>query len=222
MNDKARTVVRASAAAIPVIGGPLEVVVEDVWQPRWLRQGREFVEQLADDVEAMGAELYASVDELREALEQPEVSEVFYRAGQIASVSSHTATRRRCRAAVLNTIRQPQNAAYNLRFVRLIDELAPAHFALLVLLADPAGNTAFASKVENTTMGSMSGPVAEVLAYDDGFVQMLSADLSGRGLGEVPSGMMSAQGLLSKRTTDLGDRLLEFVRLPVAGDDTDN
>lgn len=221
MNDKARTVVRASAAAIPVIGGPLAVVLEEVWQPRWLRQGREFVEQLADDVEAMGAELYASVAELQKALEQPEVSEVFYRAGQIASVSSHTATRRRCRAAVLNTIRQPQNAAYNLRFVRLIDELAPAHFTLLALLEDPAGDAAFASKVESTMMGSMSGPVAEVLGYDDGFVQMLSADLSRRGLGEVPSGMMSGQGLLAKRTTDLDDRFLEFVRLPVAGDDTD-
>ena len=222
MTHTARTVIRASAATMPVIGGPLAVVIEDVWQPRWLRQGREFVEQLADDVEAMGAELYASVDELREALEQPEVSEVFYRAGQIASVSSHTATRRRCRAAVLNTIRQPQNAAYNLRFVRLIDELAPAHFTLLALLEDPTGSTAFASKVENTMMGSMSGPIAEVLDYDESFVQMLSADLSRRGLGEVPSGMMSAQGLLAKRTTDLGDRLLEFVRLPVAGDHTDD
>ena len=222
MNDKARTVVRASATAVPVIGGPLAVVIEEVWQPRWLHQGREFVEQLADDVEAMGTELYASVDELREALEQPEVSEVFYRAGQIASVSSQTASRRRCRAAVLNTVRQPQNAAYNLRFVRLIDELAPAHFTLLALLEDPAGNPAFASLVENTMMGGMSGPVAEVLGYDDGFVQMLSADLSRRGLGEVPSGMMSAPGLLSKRPTDLGDQLLEFVRLPVAGNDTDN
>jgi hypothetical protein len=61
-----------------------------------------------------------------------------------------------------------------------------------------------------------------VLGYDDGFVQMLSADLSPRGLGEVPSEMMSAQGLLSKRTTDLGDWLLEFVRLPVAGVHADN
>lgn len=71
MNDKARTVVIASAAAMPAIGGPLAVVIEEVWQPRWLRQGREFVEQLAEDVEAMGAELYASVDELREALVTP-------------------------------------------------------------------------------------------------------------------------------------------------------
>jgi len=222
MNDTARTVVRASAAAMPVIGGPLAVVIEDVWQPRWLRQGREFVEQLADDVEAMGVELYASVDELREALEQPEVSEVFYRAGQIASVASQTATRRRCRAAVLNTIRQPQDAAYNLRFVRLIDELSPAHFALLAFLKDPGGNTAFASRVEDILSGSMSGPLAEVLDYEEGFVQMLSADLSRLGLGEVPSAMMSPQGLLAKRTTDLGDRLLEFVRLPVPDDDTDS
>jgi hypothetical protein len=177
MRDTARTLVRASAAAMPVIGGPLAVVIEEVWQPRWLRQGREFVEQLADDVEAMGAELYASVDELREALEQPEVSEVFHRAGQIASVSSQAATRRRCRAAVLNAMRQSQNAAYNLRFVRLIDELAPAHFTLLALLEGPAGNTEFASQVENTMGGSMSRPVAEVLGYDEGFVQMLSADL---------------------------------------------
>ena len=204
---------------MPVIGGPLAVVIEDAWQPRWLRQGREFVEQLAHDVEVMGADLYASVDELREALALPEVSEVFHRAGQIASISSQTATRRRCRAAVLNTVRQPQNAAYNLRFVRLIDELAPAHFTLLALLEDPSGHADFASKVENT-MGSMFGPTAEVLGYDDGFVQMLSADLSRRGLGEIPSGMMSAQGLLSKRTTDLGDRLLEFVRLPLGEEAT--
>ena len=30
--------------------------------------------------------------------------------------------------------------------------------------------------------------------------------------------MMSGQGLLAKRTTDLGERLLAFVRHPVAGD----
>ena len=106
--------------------------------------------------------------------------------------------------------------------MRLIYELVPAHFTLLALLEDPAGNTAFASKVENAMMGSMSGPVADVLGYDDGFVQMLSADLSRRGLGEVPSGMMSAQGLLSKRTTDLGDWLLGFLRLPVEGVHADN
>lgn len=71
-------------------------------------------------------------------LNRPEVAEVFHRAGRIATISAHAATRRRCRAAVLNTIRQPQDAAYNLRFVRLIDELAPTHFALLGIARRPA------------------------------------------------------------------------------------
>lgn len=218
MGDKARAVVRAAAAAIPYVGGPLAVALEEFWQPRWLDQGKEFLEQLAEDVETMGSELYASVDELHEALDRADVAEVFHRAGRIAAVSAHAATRRRCRAAVLNAIRQPQNAAYNLRFVRLIDELAPAHFTLLALLEDPSANATFRGKVENTMMGGMSSPVGQTLGYDDDFVKMLGDDLARRGLGELPSGMMSGQGLLAKRTTDLGDRLLAFVRHPVAGD----
>lgn len=50
-------------------------------------------------------------------------------------------------------------------------------------------------------------------------MRTLSADLQRVGLGEVPLAMMSPQGLLAKRTTPLGDRFLEFVRHPVAGDD---
>lgn len=214
-----RTAVRAAAAAIPGIGGPVAVVLEDVWMPLWQRNVQDYVEQLGADLEEMAGELYSDVDELREKLSDERVAEVFHRAAQTARVTSSVATRRRCRAAVISAIRQPENASVNLRFVRLIEELTPAHFTLLSFLQDPAANAEYQSEVSNIMSGGATAPTARALRYSEDFLRILSTDLDRLGLGELPSGMMTGQGLLAKRTTSLGDRLLEFVRHPIPGDE---
>lgn len=159
-----RTVVRTAAAAIPGVGGPIAVVLDDVWMPRWQRNVQDFVEQLGADVEQMAGELYEGVEDLREKLSDERVAEVFHRGAQTARVASSQATRRRCRAAVISAIRQPENASVILRFVRLIDELTPAHFSLLALLQDPSVNESYAAAVENVMAGGAMGPAARALA----------------------------------------------------------
>lgn len=213
-----RTAVRAAAAALPGIGGPVAVVLDDVWIPRWQQNVHDFIEQLGSDLEEVAVELFADVDEIKAWLADERVAEVFHRAAQTARVTSSTATRRRCRAAVINAMRQPENAAMNLRFVQLIDELTPGHFALLTLLEDPSANASYAGEVGKVISGGSAAPAAKALDYTEDFVRMLNADVQRLGLGSFPQGMMTAQGLLAKRTSDLGDKLLSFVRHPVAGD----
>jgi len=212
--DVPRAVVAAAASAVPIVGGPLGVVLQEVWAPRWQRNTVEFVEELADDVEVLAME----AEELRLKLEDEGVAEVFYRAGRTAQISSHAATRRRCRAAVLNAARQPENASLNLRFVRMIDELTPAHFTLLKFLQDPAADEAFSAALQKIMGGSIVGPTAEAVGYSEEHIQLMNGDLSRLGLGQFPGGMITGNGMLSKRTTDLGDKLLAFVEHPVAGD----
>lgn len=182
------------------------------------RNVHAFIEQLGADLEEMAGERYTDVAELQAKLDDGRVAEVFHRAAQTARIASSTATRRRCRAAVLNTIRQPENASMNLRFVRLIDELTPAHFTLLAFLKEPGAHTEYQAAVSNIMSGGAVAPTAKALGYSEEFLRMLSADLQRLGLGELPSAMMTSQGLLAKRTTDLGDQLINFVRHPVAGD----
>ena len=150
--DLKRAVVTAGAAAVPIVGGPLAVVLSETWPDRWRRNATEFINGVAEDVEELAFEMAT----IEQRLAEEDVSEIFYVARQTAQVASHPATRRRCRNAVVNAIRQPENAARNLRMVRLIDELSPAHFSLLVLLRDPMANQAYAAAVQGTTMGSMS------------------------------------------------------------------
>lgn len=218
----ARTVVRAAAAAIPGIGGPVAVVLEDVWLPAWQRNVRDFIEHLGSDVQEMASELYSNVAELQDKLSDERVAEVFHRSAQTARIASSAATRRRCRAAVLSAIRQPERSSMNLRFVRLIEELTPAHFTLLAFLQEPAANEEYQTQVGMASVTSVAigavAPAATALGYSEEFLRMLSADLQRLGLGELPSAMMSGQGVLAKRSTDLGDQLLDFVRHPVAGD----
>jgi hypothetical protein len=211
--------VRTVAAALPAIGGRIAVVLDDVWMPRWQRNVQDCVEQLGSDLEQMAGELYEDIADLQDKLNDERVAEVFHRAAQTARVASSVATRRRCRAAVINSIRQPENASVNLRFVRLIDELTPVHFTLLSLLQNPSAHEEYRSAVGSILSGGAFGPAVQALNYSEDLLRMLSADLQRIGLGELPSGIMSAQGLLAKRTTVLGDRFLDLVRHPVAGDD---
>jgi hypothetical protein len=78
---------------------------------RWNRMAQdnivEFVTGIEDDLE----ELAFDVATLEDRLDHGYVSEVFAVAGRTAQFSSHAATRRRCRNAVVNAIRQPQRAA---------------------------------------------------------------------------------------------------------------
>jgi hypothetical protein len=212
--DVTRAVVAAAVSALPIVSGPLGVVLQELWAPQWQRNTVEFVEQLAHDVE----ELAIEAEELRLQLEDEGVAEVFYRAGRTAQISSHAATRRRCRAAVLNAARQPEHASLNLRFVRMIDELTPAHFTLLKFLQDPGANEGFSSAVQNIQVGSMVDPTAEAVGYSKEHIQLMHGDLSRLGLGQIPGGMISGKGMLARRTSELGDKLLAFVEHPVAGD----
>ena len=105
-------------------------------------------------------------------------------------------------------------------FLRYIDELTVWHIRILVLFQDPPKHLAARGLGTNYYMGSGSQVLEDVypeLKSKRELYDQIAADLSARELvsGNFLHGMMSAQGMVTKRTTPLADEFLAFIADPL-------
>jgi hypothetical protein len=218
--DAALGVSRAALAAIPIVGGSITEVVSMVLAPSIGRRRDEWLKELADGLD----EVERKVEGFKiENLGQDEnfVSAVIE--ASRSAVSTHKSEKRvALRNALLNIAlhRGPEEDQQQM-FLRYIDEFTIWHVRILALFRDPPKYLAAKSVRPNYYMGGGSQVLEDVYPELKGqreLYDQISSDLNARGLFNSPHFLhttMSAQGMVSKRTTPLADRFLDFITSPV-------
>ena len=218
--DIAYEVGRAIVAAIPVAGGSLQVVFENVFTAPIERRKAAWL-----------AELVGVIEELQRRVEGLEAStlgqnEAFVttamQASQVALRNHQREKLDALRHAVLHSgLPGAPSDDEQAIFVRLIDELTPWHLRILTFLDDPE-QWMREHGIANPGwgMGGVSTVLehcfSELVGQRELYDQML-ADLQSAGLAAAGSYLhatMTGQGMLASRTTGIGKRFLSFITSP--------
>lgn len=215
--DVAREVGRAIVSAIPVAGGPVQVVFENVFAAPLDKRRQAWLEELAEVV----SELQDRVDGLTpEKLAQDQVFvTVALQASQIAIRNHQNEKLEALRNAVLNAgLPNSPHEDEQMIFLRLIDQLTPWHLRVLALLNNP---TDWMERHQLANPGWGAGGVSTVIEFcfpelrgqRDTYDQIIR-DLQADGLmgqGQFTGLTMTGRGMLESRTTDRGKRFLRYI-----------
>jgi hypothetical protein len=141
---------------------------------------------------------------------------------QIATRNHHKEKIEALRNAILNTaIGNAPDEDLQLMFLNAIDRLAPWHLRILDYFKDP---TAFLLKKElkqDSVMGGASYGLTQAfpeLKDQLDFYHLVVTDLISMGFlqpGSYLNTIMSQSGVYSKRTTNIGDQFLAFIKSPL-------
>lgn len=218
--DTAREVGKAIVSAIPVAGGPLQVLFENVFAAPIEKRKQVWLEQLTQVV----TELQRKVEGLTpEKLAKDEIFiTVAMQASQIAIRNHHQEKLEALRNAVLNSVLPNSPEEYEqLIFLRLIDQLTPWHLSILALLSGPEQWMA-RNSINNP--GWSAGGVSTVIEHcfpdlrgkREIYVQLVR-DLQAEGLvgqGQFLHLTMTGRGMLESRIPERGRRFLKFISAP--------
>lgn len=148
-------------------------------------------------------------------------------ASQAAMRTANEEKRNALRNAVLNSaLPNPPEESIQLMYLALVDQFTPWHLRLLTLFQNPAD---WAQEHSTDLKSIYMGGIVDVLeaAFPElkgrrDFYDQVWADLYQKGLVTTESlhATMTSAGLVEKRTSDLGDHFLQFLRAPqsVSGD----
>jgi hypothetical protein len=212
--DYARAGADAGIAAIPVIGGSLQVLAESVIAPSltkrrdtWFRKLHELMSELHAKVDGFDPESLAG-------------DEVFVTAVSDASriaMGTHLEEKldllKNCLAHM--AVDEGRDDFLDLQLFRFVDELTPEHVVVLQYLNNP-GAWFDAKRIERPSlaMGSPSHLMnAAGMPVTGVALEIVLRNLNDRGLANTQSlkTTMTADGAWQSLTTELGRDLLEFV-----------
>lgn len=218
--DTALGASRAVLAAVPVLGGSITEVLSMVLAPAVARRRDEWLKELANGLDAVERQVEGfKIEDL--ANDDAFVSAVID--ASRSAVSTHRDEKRTAlRNALLNiALHRSTDEDQQQMFLRYIDELTVWHIRILELFRDPPKYLAAKGVGNNYYMGSASQVLEDVYPEMKGQKELydqIASDLGSRGLVNSATflhGMMSAQGMVSKRTTPLADRFLDFITNPL-------
>jgi len=218
--DHLHTLARAGISAIPVAGGPAVELFQMLIEPPVRKRQREWMESVAEGLRQLEVHQHCVVEDLKD-------NDVFIDTVMQASQAAiRTANQEKCAAlrnAVLNAATQncPDETRQQV-FVSLVDRFTVWHLRVLVLLSHP--KEWFTEQGKEPPQFTFSGSLDHLLlmAYPElkdhrDLYDLIAKELSQYGLLGVDGfhTMMSASGVMAKRTTKLGDQFLAFITCPV-------
>jgi len=219
--DVAHEVGRAIVSAMPAVGGPLQVLYENVFEAPLDKRKRAWLEELASVVN----ELQERVDGFRpESLADNETFiSVALQASQIALRNHQREKLDALRNAVLNSaLPNSPSEDEQMIFIRLVDDLTTWHLKLLSFLDDPARRMRTHEVLPPDLGGALSRVIElcfpELVGKRD-LYDHLVLDLQTEGLAAAGSylhGVMTRAGMAASRTSSFGKRFLEFISRPDA------
>jgi hypothetical protein len=105
-------------------------------------------------------------------------------------------------------------------FMQMIDEITPMHAVLLRFWNNPSAYPALVERTRNMHIGGSIGPLIQLAIPDvkgqDALVSRANGDLQRLGLADTSAVnvMMTPNGMMSPRITDLGRSFLSFISDP--------
>lgn len=218
--DKAHTLAKAGLASVPVVGGAAAELFAALVTPPLEKRRREWMEQIADSLREL--EQAGAVD-LEDLQSNDSFITTLMQASR-AAVRNHQEEKvDALRNAVLNSaLDKSPGESEEQMFLNLVDRFTVWHLRILKVFQDP---NAWAEEQEidygNVTMGSISTILEKALPKMKGHKELYNQiwqDLNEAGLFNTDSTAttMSRRGMVASRTTDMGDRFLEFIESPDA------
>jgi hypothetical protein len=219
--DVVQGTTRAALAAIPFVGGSITEVLSLVLAPAVARRRDTWLKELADGLE----DAERKIDGFTiESITQDEAFVSAVIEATRSAISTHKDEKRDAlRNGLLNiALHRSTDEDQQQIFLRYIDELTVWHLRILQLFQNPPLHLASKGIKTAYYMGGSSQVLEDVYPELQGkreFYDQVVADLNSRGLFNSPSflhAMMSAQGMVEKRTTPLADAFLAFIADPLA------
>jgi hypothetical protein len=206
----------AAASAVPVAGGPLQVLLESIFtQPleqrrtRWFHELGSVVEEIKKRVDNFDPDTLSSNEAFVTTVAQ---------ATRIAMCNHQAEKLQALRNAVLNSglPGSPSDDEQSI-FLNLVDRLTSWHLRILSLLDNPTRWLSEHGK-ERPSVSAGTGYLLEYcfpgLHDEKELYEQIVKDLQSSGLltgGSYMTSMMSNEGLMQSRTAPLGRRFLSFI-----------
>lgn len=216
--DHIHTFIRAALSVIPTLGGPAVELFSALVMPPLERRRLAWMEDVGKGLSDLLSKNLIVLDDLA-------TNDVFLdtmlQASQAAIRTANKEKREALRNAVLNSaLPNPPDESVQLMYLALVDQFTPWHLRLLALFQNPAEW----AQEHNTDLKSIyMGGIVDVLetAFPElkgrrDFYDQVWADLYQKGLVTTESlhATMTSAGLIEKRTSELGDNFLLFLRAP--------
>ena len=204
----------AAVAAIPVVGGPLAVVVATLFGFSYDRRLTAWREEVFDRIRALekqgvSVEDLANDDAFLDALAQ---------ATRTAEAQSSEEKRRYLADALFNIgAGTPVTADKQAVYLRYLEELTISHMQMLAFLTDPPGFLAERDvpwpNISAGGLGNIVQAGLPELYADKPLLDTVLGDLQRFGLADSPglSAVMTGSGLRAPRGTDKGREFMRFI-----------
>ncbi|MGD0886271.1 MAG: hypothetical protein ABSA46_15615 [Thermodesulfovibrionales bacterium] len=206
MGDAAHALAKAGLSAIPVVGGPAVELFQYVVQPPIEKRRQAWMVQVGEKLQ----ELEAQGLRLEDLQENEQFVTAVMHASQLALRTHQSSKLAALRNAIVNVAKgQAPDEALQHLFLDYVDSLTELHLRILKVFHAP-------SPPPGMSIGGLSNVIEHNIPELRGrreLYDQLWKDIYSRGLVNT-DGLhvtMSGNGLIQKRTTDLGDTFLRFI-----------
>ena len=202
----------------PVVGPAAEILFTEIIAPSLEKRRVEWMNDIADRLQKLEERGGLNLEDLQN---NESFVTTLMQAIQAAIRDHQSEKREALRNAVVNAaLPHAPEESLQQHFINLIDTFTVWHLRLLDLFSDPGAwfqrNNATlpsASSLEQLIMAAWS----ELQDHSD-FLKVIVDELAAKGLfssnGEILRTMMTSHGVLGKRTTEMGDSFLKFIKAP--------
>lgn len=221
----ANTALSAASAVVPGAGYALQQIVKrfigsplEARRSKWFQRVGEGLKELEEKMESF---------DLNRLAEDEDFISIVYQTTD-AAMRAHREEKREalCNVLLNSAIGYQLDEVLRSTFINYVDRFSPLHLRLLKLLADPSASAAMVAQAKNMMMGSQSVVVRAALPESEVSEELfdrITSDLAKEGLidGSLKA-MITAQSLLAKRSTKIGDEFLRFISKPLTVSTNDN
>ncbi len=205
--DAAHAVARGVLGIIPYAGSSAIELLNAVITPPLERRRQAWMTDIGERLEKLEADGFDIA-----ALQKNEefISTLLY-ASHLAIRTHHEEKLAALRNAVINTARnQAPEATLQQMFLDFVDSLTELHLQILKFFQNPGPSI---GEMDLGGLGEVIEGAFPELKGKNAIYEQIGRDLNSRGLtaGVGFGGTMTGSGLAAKRTTDMGDRFLQFI-----------
>ncbi|KFL35171.1 MULTISPECIES: hypothetical protein [unclassified Sulfurospirillum] len=217
--DIAHLVTRSGLGAIPFAGAAAIELLNIVVTPSLEKRRNDWMEEVGEGLRNLEEQMGVVLEELHD---NDSFIDAALEATTLAIRNSEQEKIEALKNAVLNTaLPNPVEKSLQVMFFSWIDTFTVWHIKLLTLFHNPKG---WLQENNKNLGGLMTGAMSQLIetAYPElhtksEFYKQVWKDLYLRGLVNTDglNTMMTLDGIVSKRTTNLGDQFLKFIHDPI-------
>lgn len=214
--DWLHALARGGLGSIPAVGSVVVEIFGQLLGPPIARRRDQFMEDVASEIKRLETERGVSLGELQK---NETFLDTVLQATQ-AAVRTQSELKRTClKNAIINAaMRSAPSAAMQHMFINFVNDFTDWHILLLELFHGPEQwaknhDTKFSEIMSGAAWHLVEQAYPELTSQKE-LANQIWRDLRSAGLVTTDSlgGTMTWNGILSKRTADLGDRFLAFLR----------